>query len=92
MVSLFVSYDLGAVARICERDLDRRGQIQHDGAATQSIERYLDALASVRSLRRVPTRSDKPVQLLSVEIVDSSGRRLEAPRQACDYPDSSCRP
>jgi ABC-type polysaccharide/polyol phosphate transport system ATPase subunit len=79
---LFVSHDLGAVARICERAIwIEEGQIQHDGAATQSIERYLDALGERAASVEFPPDPDKPVQLLSVEIVDSSGRRLEAPRR-----------
>jgi ABC-2 type transport system ATP-binding protein/lipopolysaccharide transport system ATP-binding protein len=79
---LFVSHDLGAVARICERAIwIEDGQIQHDGAATGSIERYLDALGERAAWVEFAPDPEEPVQILSVAIVDSAGRLLEAPRR-----------
>jgi ABC-type polysaccharide/polyol phosphate transport system ATPase subunit len=79
---LFVSHDLGAVARICDRAIWLEdGAIKHDGPATRSIEMYLDARGERAAAVEFPPASDKPVQLLSVAVVDSSGRPLEAPRR-----------
>jgi ABC-type polysaccharide/polyol phosphate transport system ATPase subunit len=79
---LFVSHDLGAVARICPRAiwLDE-GVIKHDGAATRSIELYLDARGERGSFVEFPPDPDKVVQLLSVGITDRSGALLDAPRR-----------
>jgi ABC-type polysaccharide/polyol phosphate transport system ATPase subunit len=79
---LFVSHDLGAVARICDRAiwLDD-GEIKHDGPATRSIELYLDARGERAASIEFAPDPDKPVQLLSVAVVDPSGRPAEAPRR-----------
>jgi ABC-type polysaccharide/polyol phosphate transport system ATPase subunit len=79
---LFVSHDLGAVARICERAIWLEdGQIKEDGPTSRSIERYLDARGERAASVEFPLEADKPVQLLSVAIVDASGAPLEAPRR-----------
>jgi ABC-type polysaccharide/polyol phosphate transport system ATPase subunit len=79
---LFVSHDLGAVARICERAIwIEDGEIRHDGPASRSIELYLDARGERAASVEFARDPDKPVQLLSVAVVDSSGRPVEAPRR-----------
>jgi ABC-type polysaccharide/polyol phosphate transport system ATPase subunit len=79
---LFVSHDLGAVARICERAIwVEDGQIKHDGPTSRSIERYLDARGERAASVEFPLEPDKPVQLLSVAIADESGAPVEAPQR-----------
>ncbi len=79
---LFVSHDLGAVARICERAIWLEdGQIKHDGPTSRSIERYLDARGERAASVEFPLEPEKPVQLLSVAIADASGARVEAPQR-----------
>jgi ABC-type polysaccharide/polyol phosphate transport system ATPase subunit len=79
---LFVSHDLGAVARICERAIWLEdGAIRHDGPASRSIEFYLDARGERAASVEFPPDPEKPVQLLSVAIMDSAGRPLDAPRR-----------
>jgi ABC-type polysaccharide/polyol phosphate transport system ATPase subunit len=79
---LFVSHDLGAVARICERAIwVDDGRIRHDGPTTRSIDLYLDARGERAASVQFSPDPDKPVQLLSLAVVDASGRVLEAPRR-----------
>jgi ABC-type polysaccharide/polyol phosphate transport system ATPase subunit len=79
---LFVSHDLGAVARICQRAIWLEdGQIKHDGPTRRSIDRYLDARGERAASVEFPLEPDKPVQLLSVAIADASGAPLEAPQR-----------
>jgi ABC-type polysaccharide/polyol phosphate transport system ATPase subunit len=79
---LFVSHDLGAVARICERAIWLEdGAIKHDGPATRSIELYLDARGQRASRVEFSDSPDEVVQLLEVGIADESGRALDAPRR-----------
>ena len=78
---LFVSHDLGAIARICPRAIWLEdGEIRHDGPAGQSIELYLDARGERASSVEFPPEPDKDVQLVSVRVSDPSGAPLDAPR------------
>jgi ABC-type polysaccharide/polyol phosphate transport system ATPase subunit len=79
---LFVSHDLGAVARICERAiwLDD-GKIKHDGPTSRSIDLYLDARGERAASVEFPSEPDKPVQLLSVGIADEAGALVDAPQR-----------
>src|SRR5919106_3006074 len=71
---LFVSHDLGAVARICERAIWLEdGEIKHDGPTKNSIDLYLDARGARAASVEFPPEPDKPVQLLSVGIADQTG-------------------
>jgi ABC-type polysaccharide/polyol phosphate transport system ATPase subunit len=83
---LFVSHDLGAVARICPRAvwLDE-GVVKHDGAATRSITLYLGARGERGSFVEFPLDRDKVVQLLSVAITDRSGALLDTPRRDQEF-------
>jgi hypothetical protein len=79
---LFVSHDLGAVARICERAIWlEHGQIKHDGPTGRSIDLYLDARGERAASVEFPSEPDRPVQLLSVAITDEAGALLDAPRR-----------
>jgi ABC-type polysaccharide/polyol phosphate transport system ATPase subunit len=77
---LFVSHDLGAVARICERAIWLEdGEIKHDGSTSKSIDLYLDARGERAASVEFPSEPDKPVQLLSVGIADEAGALVDAP-------------
>jgi hypothetical protein len=79
---LFVSHDLGAVARICERAIWLEdGEIKHDGPTSRSIDLYLDARGERAASVEFPPEPDKPVQLLSVGIADDSGALVDAPQR-----------
>jgi ABC-2 type transport system ATP-binding protein/lipopolysaccharide transport system ATP-binding protein len=79
---LFVSHDLGAVARICPRAVWLEdGIVRHDGPAGRSIELYLDARGQRASHVEFPNDPDEIVQLVSVGIADESGGALDAPRR-----------
>jgi ABC-type polysaccharide/polyol phosphate transport system ATPase subunit len=79
---LFVSHDLGAVARICPRAIWlEHGVVKHDGPANHSIELYLDARGERASYVELPFDPDQVVQLRAVGITDLSGARLDAPRR-----------
>jgi ABC-2 type transport system ATP-binding protein/lipopolysaccharide transport system ATP-binding protein len=79
---LFVSHDLGAVARICPRAIWMdEGVVRHDGPARRSIELYLDARGERASHVEFPVDPAAVVQLVSVGVTDPSGVSLEAPRR-----------
>ena len=79
---LFVSHDLGAVARICERAIWLEdGEIKHDGPTSRSIDLYLDARGERAASVEFPPEPDKPVQLLSVALADETGALVDAPQR-----------
>jgi ABC-type polysaccharide/polyol phosphate transport system ATPase subunit len=79
---LFVSHDLGAVARICKRAIWLEdGGIKHDGPTSRSIELYLDARGERAASVEFPRDPDAAVQLLSVGIADLSGALVDAPQR-----------
>jgi ABC-type polysaccharide/polyol phosphate transport system ATPase subunit len=79
---LFVSHDLGAVARICERAIWLEdGEIKHDGPTSRSIDLYLDARGERAASVEFRSEPDKPVQLLSVGIADAAGVLVDAPQR-----------
>ena len=79
---LFVSHDLGAVARICERAIWLEdGEIKHDGPTSRSIDLYLDARGERVASVEFPSEPDKPVQLLSVGIADEAGALMDTPQR-----------
>ena len=63
---LFVSHDLGAVARICERAIWLEdGEIKHDGPTSSSIDLYLDARGERPASVELPPEPDKPVNQIT---------------------------
>ena len=77
---VFVSHDLGAIAHMCQRALWLEGgKVHHDGAATRSIELYLEARGRQTSQVEFPLEADKEVQLLAVGLADESGAPIDAP-------------
>jgi ABC-type polysaccharide/polyol phosphate transport system ATPase subunit len=79
---LFVSHDLGAVARICERAIWLEdGEIKHDGPTSRSIDLYLEARGARAASVEFPFQPDKPVQLLWVGLADEAGALVDAPQR-----------
>ena len=79
---LFVSHDLGAIARICPRAIWLEdGRILHDGPASRSIEMYLDVRAERASYVELPPQANQAVQLLSVGISGPDGAVLDTVRR-----------
>jgi ABC-type polysaccharide/polyol phosphate transport system ATPase subunit len=77
---VFVSHDLGAIAQMCRRAIWLEGgKVHHDGAATRSIELYLEARGRQTSQVDFPLEVDKEVQLLAVGLADESGALIDAP-------------
>jgi ABC-type polysaccharide/polyol phosphate transport system ATPase subunit len=79
---IFVSHDLGALARICPRAIWlENGQIKHDGPASRSIELYLDARGERASYVQLAPEPDDAVQLTAVGVTTPSGGALDAARR-----------
>jgi ABC-type polysaccharide/polyol phosphate transport system ATPase subunit len=79
---LFVSHDLGAVARICQRAIWLEdGVVKYDGAVNRGIELYLDARGERASYVEFPRDPKAVVQLLAVGVTEPSGAALDAPRR-----------
>jgi ABC-type polysaccharide/polyol phosphate transport system ATPase subunit len=79
---LFVSHDLGAVSRICERGIWlEHGVIKYDGPVNRAIELYLDARGERASYVEFPPEPHATVQLLAAGIADPAGGALDAPRR-----------
>jgi ABC-type polysaccharide/polyol phosphate transport system ATPase subunit len=88
---LFVSHDLGSVARICPRAIwIEDGVVKHDGRAGRSIELYLDARGMRASHVEFPPDPDALVQLVAVGLTEPSGASLEAPRRDKPFAVRTC--
>ena len=81
--AVFVSHDIGAVARLCERTIwIDRGRIKADGPTAVVIDAYMAAsLATDVPVARFQRRGGSAVDLLSVAITDPSGSESVAPRR-----------
>ncbi len=80
---LFVSHNMSAVTRLCERVvLLNEGRILKDGAAHEVVNAYLSAGHGTPTHREWPdpTRApgDQTVRLRGVRIVDQQGQTLDA--------------
>jgi ABC-type polysaccharide/polyol phosphate transport system ATPase subunit len=79
---LFVSHDLGAVARICSRVVwIDGGRIRMDSSAEEAINAYVAPAEADRAEARVTARPHAPVQDVSVAIVDGAGSPILQPRR-----------
>jgi ABC-type polysaccharide/polyol phosphate transport system ATPase subunit len=79
---IFVSHDLGAVARICSRTvwLDH-GRVRGDGATDDVIDRYIKTFTPTGGRAEFPHEPGKRVQLLSMAVTDREGRAVDATRR-----------
>jgi ABC-2 type transport system ATP-binding protein/lipopolysaccharide transport system ATP-binding protein len=78
---VFVSHDLGAIGRLCDRTLWLdRGQIAFDGPTHETLRRYFDAIGDVDAGRaELETDPNLPAALSSVWITDHDGDPITAP-------------
>ena len=76
---VFVSHDLGAVARLCPRMvwLDK-GQIAADGESQAVVDAYLKSGIGAGAKVDFAPDGAKPAQMLSVLVTDASGRPASA--------------
>ena len=83
---LFVSHDLGAVGRLCSSAvwLDR-GQVVYSGGVRTAVARYVAATGPTGTRFEWPDPDAAPgdefLRALRVEILDGTGRELEAVHQ-----------
>jgi ABC-type polysaccharide/polyol phosphate transport system ATPase subunit len=77
---VFVSHDLGAIAKMCQRAIwIDGGQMKYDGPAATSIKLYLAERSRDVSQVEFEEDKEKVVQLLSVGLVDEQGSQVDAP-------------
>jgi ABC-type polysaccharide/polyol phosphate transport system ATPase subunit len=71
---VFISHDLNAVQRLCERVLVmHRGRLIHDGSADESIRAYMQSGRFQHSTKYI-TEHALPARIGMVEPLDQSGR------------------
>jgi ABC-type polysaccharide/polyol phosphate transport system ATPase subunit len=78
---LFVSHDLGAIARLCERTLWMdEGQIRFDGPTWEALQRYYASIGDVDTMA-AEVRADPalPAAVTSVAVTDRAGDALATP-------------
>src|SRR5262245_50635346 len=78
---VFVSHDLGAIGRLCDRALWLdQGQVVFDGSTHESLRRYFDAIGRIDA-GRVDFEPDPhlPAALTSVWITDEEGAPITEP-------------
>ena len=78
---VFVSHDLGAIGRLCDRTLWLdQGEVAFDGPTHESIRRYFDAIGRIDA-GRVDLEPDPhlPAALTSVWITDEEGAPITEP-------------
>ncbi len=79
---LFVSHDLGAVTRLCQRALwIESGLVRDDGPASRLVADYLQASTGLPLHRELQPDAASVVSVTDVVVKDSSGRVLTAPRR-----------
>ena len=79
---VFVSHDLGAIARLCRRAiwLDH-GQIQADGPSEEIVQRYVrGSIGDVPRADFTPDATQR-VQVLAADIADEDGAPLDHPER-----------
>ena len=80
---IFVSHDLGAIGRLCERTLWLdRGRVAHDGATTDTLQRYFAAVGEINA-GRADLDSDPhlAVALKSVWLATPDGEPISEPQR-----------
>jgi len=79
---LFVSHDLGAVARICRRGIWlEEGRVAFDGPVDRAVDRYLETRGERSSQVELSRNESDPVQLVAASVTSPNGELLEAPRR-----------
>jgi hypothetical protein len=79
---VFVSHELGAVARLCSRVIWMdRGGIRRDGPSREVISAYLDASTGHALERQFPKDETTPLTLTDVSVKDLAGNVLDTPRR-----------
>ena len=78
---VFVSHDLGAIGRLCERTLWLdQGRIAFDGPTHETLRRYFDAVGRIDAGRaELETDPHLPVALTSVWITTEDGAPVTEP-------------
>jgi hypothetical protein len=78
---VFVSHDLGAIGRLCERTLWLdRGGVAFDGPTHETLQRYFDAVGRVDAGRaELETDPQLPVVLTRVSITSEDGVPIAEP-------------
>jgi ABC-type polysaccharide/polyol phosphate transport system ATPase subunit len=78
---VFVSHDLGAVGRLCERALWLdQGRVRFDGPTHETLRRYFDAVGRIDAGRvELEPDSHLPVALTSVWITGEDGAPIPGP-------------
>jgi lipopolysaccharide transport system ATP-binding protein len=79
---LFVSHDLGAVARVCPRLIWlERGEVKEDGPAGAIIDAYMMSSESAPAELELATDPNASARPLSLELLDPAGSVLTAPQR-----------
>jgi ABC-2 type transport system ATP-binding protein/lipopolysaccharide transport system ATP-binding protein len=78
---VFVSHDLGAIGRLCERTLWLdRGRVAFDGPTEETLARYFDAVGRIDAGHaELETDPRLPVALTSVSITTENGVPIAEP-------------
>jgi ABC-type polysaccharide/polyol phosphate transport system ATPase subunit len=78
---VFVSHDLGAVGRLCERTLWLdQGRVRFDGPTHEALHRYFDAVGRIDAGRvELETDPRLPVALTSVWLTSEDGVPITGP-------------
>jgi ABC-2 type transport system ATP-binding protein/lipopolysaccharide transport system ATP-binding protein len=78
---VFVSHDLGAVGRLCERTLWLdQGRVRFDGPTHEALRRYFDAVGRIDAGRvELETDPHLPVALTSVWLTSEDGVPISGP-------------
>jgi lipopolysaccharide transport system ATP-binding protein len=75
---LFVSHNMGAIARLCNKGLlMKHGQIKEFGQVKNIIQEYLNEKAQISSIYNSIEDQTKPVQIISVKMLNSEGQLTE---------------
>jgi lipopolysaccharide transport system ATP-binding protein len=75
---LFVSHNMGAIARLCNKGLlMKHGQIKEFGQVNNIIQEYLNEKAQISSIYNSIEDQTKPVQIISVKMLNSEGQLTE---------------
>jgi ABC-type polysaccharide/polyol phosphate transport system ATPase subunit len=75
---VFVSHDLGAIAQLCSRTIWlKRGSVAADGPTPKVLSEYVQSHMAQTLRKQLTPTGRGPVELVSVEVADEQGARLE---------------